>query len=200
MLTVGLTGQTGAGKSTVGKVFQSRGIPSVDCDRVAREVVEPGTECLDAIALAFGQGILLPDGSLNRGALGEIVFSDPQALNRLNGLIFPAITSRIQEILAELKAEGTMAVLLDAPTLFESGADALCGKIVAVTAPEPVRLARIMARDGLAEEAALHRMKSQHSETFFRQHADYLIENSGDIALLTARAEEVYHAIYTAVS
>lgn len=191
MLVVGLTGQTGAGKSTVGAMFTERGIPSIDCDRVAREVVEPGTACLTSLAEAFGAGILREDGSLDRRALGRIVFSDAAALERLNGLIFPAILTALRQRLDLLEEQGERCVLLDAPTLFESGADGLCGKIVSVTAGEDVRQARICARDGISAEDARRRMESQHTEEWFRAHSDFVVENNGGLDGLRAQVDEI---------
>lgn len=179
MQVIGLTGPTGAGKSSVGTVFSEYGIPSIDCDAVAREVTRPGTACLSRLAEAFGPAILRADGALDRRRLATIVFSDPGQLERLNTLIFPFILEAIRERLRALEAEGHARVLLDAPTLFESGADALCSRIVAVTAEPEVRLARICRRDGITPEEARHRMASQHTEAFFRTHSDFVIENNG---------------------
>lgn len=177
----GLTGQTGAGKSTVCDFLREKGFPVIDCDRLARDVTFPGGECLAALSDAFGREILTPEGALNRRALGGIVFSDRAQLLRLNGLIFPFIIREIENRLQGLEG----AVVLDAPTLFESGTDKLCSRILAVTAKEEVRLGRIMARDGLSEEEAMARIRSQHDEAFFREHADFLIENNGSIEALS---------------
>lgn len=189
MRIVGLTGQTGAGKSTVGRLFTERGVPSVDCDLVSREVVEPGTECLSALAATFGKGILRADGSLDRHALGRVVFSDKNELERLNQLMFPAIRKRLKQKLDVLNAQGIQCVLLDAPTLFESGVDALCHQIISVTAGEELRLERICERDGLSADEARNRMESQHTEEWFRAHSDIVLENNGDLEELTAQVE-----------
>jgi len=177
----GLTGQTGAGKSTICDFLRERGFPVIDCDRLARDVTFPGGECLTALSDAFGREILTPEGALDRRALRSIVFSDKAQLQRLNGLIFPFIIREIEHRLQSLEG----AVVLDAPTLFESGADKLCSRVLAVIAGEDVRLGRIMARDGLSREEALARIRSQHDEAFFREHADFLIENNGSIEALS---------------
>lgn len=189
MRIVGLTGQTGAGKSTVGQLFAERGIPSIDCDRLAREVVEPGTPCLAALAAEFGAGILREDGSLDRRALGRIVFSDAARLARLDELIFPAIRECLQTRLAAMEAAGERCVLLDAPTLFESGVDALCGTVLSVTAGVELRLERICARDGIPPEDARRRMASQHTEEWFRAHSDFVLTNSGEPGALAAQVD-----------
>lgn len=187
MTVIGLTGQTGAGKSTVCNYFRNCGWAVIDCDKVSREVTERGERCLTELAEAFSSTILGEDGSLDRRALGRIVFSDRAKLEQLNNIIFPHIIRRIEEKLDSLREKGETAVILDAPTLFESGADRQCDAVMAVIATPEVRLGRIMERDGLTREDAAHRMASQHSEDFFRQHADFLIENNSSLEALAAR-------------
>ena len=186
MLIVGLTGQTGAGKSTVCGYLRAQGYAVIDCDRVSREVTEPGEPCLAELAAEFSAAILRADGSLDRRALGRIVFSDRKRLDRLNEIIFPHIIRRIDERLDALRQAGESAAILDAPTLFESGADRKCALILAVLADREVRLGRIMARDGLTREEALRRMDSQLDEAFFRSHADCILENNGSEESLLA--------------
>lgn len=186
MLIIGLTGQTGAGKSTVCDYLRAQGYAAIDCDRVSREVTEPGEPCLNKLAAEFSAAVLRTDGSLDRRALGRIVFADRQKLNRLNEIIFPHILRRIDEKLDALRQEGESVAILDAPTLFESGTDRQCDLILAVLADREVRLARIMARDGLTREDALHRMDSQLNEAFFRSHADFILENNGSEQSLPA--------------
>lgn len=195
LLTVGLTGQTGAGKSTVSRIFFESGIPVINCDQIARKVVEPGQECLSALAGCFGREILLPGGELNRRKLAGIVFSDEKKLRLLNGMIFPYITAEIKLWLAALAGQGVKLALLDAPTLFESGADALCELIVAVIAREELRLARIMERDSLLEQDARARMSCQKSEEFFRSHANFVIENNNGAEELSASTKDVIETI-----
>lgn len=187
---VGLTGQTGAGKTTLCKAFEKKGFKVIDADIVAREVTEKGTDCLKKITEQFGEEILLEDGSLDRKKLGSIVFSHRDKLELLNSIIFPYISDRIVGRIREMSCGGEGFVLIDAPTLFESGTDRLCDIIVSVTADSSVRLERIMKRDNITREAALARMNAQHDEDFFRANSDYLIENNSDEgALLTAARE-----------
>lgn len=179
LFTVGLTGQTGAGKSAVSALLRRAGFEVIDCDKVSREVTEKGKPALCALVRAFSPEILTKTGELDRKALGGIVFSDPTALALLNRTIFPFIIRRIEEMCAALKEKGETLVVLDAPTLFESGADALCDYIIGVCADESLRKERIIARDGLTENEALSRMASQHTEAFFREHCHSIIENNG---------------------
>ena len=163
---IGLTGQTGAGKSTVSRVLADCGIPVVDCDRLAREAVKPGSECLLQLVRAFGRKILRPDGSLDRAGMAAMAFPDPEKLAVLNRITHKAILQLLTNRLKELEAAGQSLVVVDAPTLFESGADRLCGAVVSVTAPEAFRLERILAlgpfgtgggekADGCAERGSL---------------------------------------------
>lgn len=179
LFTVGLTGQTGAGKSAVSALLRRAGFEVIDCDKVSREVAKKGEPALYALVRAFSPDILTKEGELDRRTLGGIVFSDPAALALLNQTILPFIVRRIEEMRADLKEKGETFVILDAPTLFESGADALCDYIVGVCADESLRKARIIARDGLTENEALSRMASQHTEAFFREHCHSIIENNG---------------------
>lgn len=188
---IGLTGQTGAGKSTVSDFLREQGFAVIDCDRVAREVAAPGSECLFALVRAFGEGIRSPDGSLNRRALGDLVFSDKEQLHRLDGLIFPYILTALRQKIAALERQGHSLVILDAPTLFESGADRMCRRILAVTATPEIRLARIIRRDALTREQALARMESQLDEAYFHSHADFIIDNSGGRQALAPQLQEV---------
>ena len=188
---IGLTGQTGAGKSTVSEVFQRHGFAVINADIVAREVVAPGTPCLAEIFAVYGDAVRAADGSLDRSATARIVFSDREELSRYNSLIFPYINKAMGERISRLEKNGAEFVLLDAPTLFESKADRLCDAVVSVTAPEDVRLARIMERDHLTEENAKRRMNAQLTEAFFLAHSTYTIRNDQGLDALHASADEV---------
>ena len=188
---IGLTGQTGAGKSTVSRVFAEKGFALIDADRISREVTQMGKPCLQELFDFFGDGIRCADGTLDRKALAGIVFTDPQKLESLNSICHPFITEEIVARIEQLAQEGARLILLDAPTLFESKASDFCDLIISVTAEESLRLSRIMARDGLTEQAALERMHSQLPEHFFAEHSDYIIRNNGTTAQLYALAGEV---------
>ena len=177
MIVLGLTGQSGAGKSYVCDILRGAGIPCLDTDRVARYVCEAGTPCLAELHEAFGDGILLPDGSLDRKALGKIVFSDREKLQLLNNITHKYIRAETEEWLNTYRCAGAALAVVDAPVLFESGFDALCDCTAAVIAPEEIRLARILRRDGITEEAARARLASQHDDGFFETRCDYIIRN-----------------------
>ena len=186
MLLVGLTGQTGAGKTTVSDLLRGAGFPVVDADRVAHAVTACGHPCLAAIVRAFGTGILCPDGSMDRKAVAALIFGNPDARARYQAIIFPYITQEIRRELHILEESGTTCAVLDAPTLFESGIDSMCGAVISVIADTALRRERILARDGLTPEQADARMQAQHTEEFFRSRSDAVIENNGDAERLRA--------------
>ncbi len=190
-MMLGLTGQTGAGKSTVAALLREAGFPVIDADRVTREVQAAGSPVVTALAEAFGGDILLPDGSLDRRKLAFRAFSDPDRLAKLNAITHPAICQAIEEKIAALRAAGHPSIVLDAPMLFESGLAARCDRVIAVIADEAVRRARIRTRDHLSEAEASARIGAQRSKGFFMVHADYLLENTGDLEALRWEAGEL---------
>ncbi|MFT3952667.1 MAG: dephospho-CoA kinase [Oscillospiraceae bacterium] len=183
---VGLTGQSGAGKTAVSAVFAEAGYGVIDADKAARDVTAPGSACCKALAEffpeAFDAGF-----ALDRRRLGALVFGDRARLDLLNQTIYPFILAHIDALSDALVKAGKTLLLLDAPTLFEAGADASCDVIVSVLADENTRLTRVVARDGISEEQARKRFSSQKSAEFFRANSDYTIENNaGADALHTA--------------
>ena len=188
---VGLTGQTGAGKTTISKIFSDNGYMVIDADKVARKVVEKGSNCLYEIEELFGREVLIADGTLDRKALAAIVFTDKTKLETLNTIMHPYITKEILRMIKENSNRGVKLILLDAPTLFESHADDFCEIIISVLADENVREQRIIARDNISHEQARQRMDSQYSDEFFMSHSDYIIRNDGDIETVTKISREV---------
>ncbi len=179
MKTIGLTGQTGAGKGSFCKVLESYGIPCLDTDKTAREVVEKGTPCLKELCLHFGDGILDHDGTLDRKKLGSIAFSDKDELCALNCITHKYITEKVKNWLSEKQSEGCVAAVIDAPQLFESGVDKICDITVALLADYDIRFLRITRRDGISGDYARKRMASQMDEGFFAARCDYVIKNNG---------------------
>lgn len=178
---LGLTGQTGAGKTTVSDWIRQTGIPVIDADLVARQVVAAGRPCLRELTQEFSSGILLEDGSLNRRMLGQLVFSDSTKLAALNRITFPYILAEISLEIQEFRQAGKRLAVLDAPTLFESGADSLCAWTACVVAPEQLRLARIMARDSLSRQQAQTRIWAQNPQEFYTSRCRFVLENTGEL-------------------
>lgn len=192
---IGLTGQSGAGKTTVCAVFEQNGFAIINADKIAREIMEVGKPCLSEVTECFGNDILKNDGSLNRQKLADIVFSDSEKLKQLNAISYPYITSEILKMINKYNNECKQYVLLDAPTLFESRADDFCDLIISVTAPENLRIERIAQRDGLNYEQIKERFSSQHTEEFFINHSDFIIKNSKSIGEVKEKAKEVAEKI-----
>ncbi len=192
---VGLTGQSGAGKTTVCKVFAESGFAIINADKISRMVMEKDTPCLAEVTECFGKSILNGDGSLDRQKLADIVFNDKEKLKQLNAISHPYITTEILNMINKYGGEGRRYVLLDAPTLFESGADDFCDLIISVTAPERLRTERIAARDGLTAEQIKERFSSQRTEEFFINHSDFIIKNHGTVTELIEKVREVAEKI-----
>ena len=191
-MVLGLTGQTGAGKSTVCRMLENeQNICVVDADQIARQVVTSGTDCLAEIVLHFSIIVLNEDGTLNRKKLAEIVFNDRSQLKELNRITFPHIVAGIKNEIKAGQQAGHSIVILDAPLLFESKSDQLCDSILAVLADTEIRKQRIMQRDGLTEQEAEARISSQHDDEFFLSRADYIIRNDGDATSLRLQVVEL---------
>ncbi|MBQ8296178.1 MAG: dephospho-CoA kinase [Ruminococcus sp.] len=190
-LVVGLTGQTGAGKSTVSKTFAENGFVVINADHISRLVVQKGTECLEELQDVFGSEIITAEGTLNRKALASIVFSDKKKLEILNLIIYPYITEEILHRIDMYSANGEKLILLDAPTLFESRADDFCDLIISVVSDEEIRERRIIERDGLTEDEARKRMSCQLDEEFFKKYSDFIINNNESLERVNEISKEV---------
>jgi dephospho-CoA kinase len=195
MLVIGLTGPTGAGKGEVANIFKRYGIPVINADRVYHELITPPSSCLQELTEEFGKEILLPDGSLNRRALGGIVFSDPAARERLNTITHRYVMEEVKTQMERYRREGVPVAVFDAPQLFEAGAQRACGAVVSVLADRGLRLERIMARDNITAEAAMRRILAQKSDEFFKTHSDYIIENNGTVETLAPQVHRVLTAL-----
>ncbi len=191
MQVVGLTGGIATGKSTVAAVFQRMDCAIIDADRIAREIVRPGSPGLEALCRQFGRGILDEAGGLNRSALGKIVFRNPVLRDRLNELLHPPILARIDAALKAYRQEGRDMVILDAPLLFETGLNARTDAVVVVYAGEEVQLKRLMERDGLTREEAALRIASQMPLQEKVRRADFVIDNGGGLPATEEQAKEV---------
>ena len=179
MLKVGLTGMSGSGKGYISELLVKSGVPCLDTDLVSRQVCGAGMPCTEELRDRYGVGIIRADGSLDRAALREIVFSDPKALSDLNAITHKHILARCREWLSGWEKQGILAAVIDAPQLYESGFDSECDLVIAVTAPRAKCIKRILERDGVDEATAEKRLDAQHGEDFFRKRADIVIENAG---------------------
>lgn len=195
MHVFGLTGGIASGKSTVSARFAARGVAIVDADRVAREVTEPGSEGLAAIAKEFGAGVLAPDGTLDRKALAAQVFGDDARRKTLNGILHPLIARTSASKLAELGARGEDLAVYDAALLVENGLQDAFRPLVVVATPESLQIARICARDGGTEEEARARVRAQKPLEEKVAVADFVIDNAGPLDQLLARADEVLDGV-----
>lgn len=189
---IGLTGQTGSGKSYFGNLLKEKyGFALIDCDALSRQVTADGSPTLRVLADAFGSEILDDKGSLIRKKLASIAFSSKELTHKLNAIVHPEVTMLVDAEYDKYKQEGKPAVILDAPQLFESGLDVICAFVVAVTAPEEIRIERIKKRDGIDIERIKQRMSAQLSLAEFIEKADIVIIND-NVQSPTEQAEKVY--------
>jgi dephospho-CoA kinase len=188
-LRVGLTGGIGSGKSAVAELWRARGAVIVDADRLARDVVAPGTPGLRAIARRW-PAVIGADGTLDRAALAHIVFGDDAQREALNGIIHPRVRA-LADAMEANAPEGSIAVHV-IPLLFEGEYWKSCDATVAVIAPDHARVSRVVARDGINAEGVLARMRAQIDPSEARARATYVIENDADLETLRARAFAVY--------
>ena len=183
MHIIGITGPTGCGKTTLLRVIEAHGGFTVDCDALYYEMLRENAPMRAALTEAFGD-IFLPDGSLDRPKLGNRVFSDPDALARLNAIVYHHMGQKMRELLAEQAGQE-----------IESGLAALCDTTVAVLAPKALRLARIMARDGIPEDYARRRIEAQKPDEFYRASCGAVLENSGTPEAFQKTCEQWLQAI-----
>ncbi|KYG00221.1 dephospho-CoA kinase [Sorangium cellulosum] len=195
LVLFGLTGGLGSGKSTVAARFRAQGLPVIDADALARDVVAKGTEGLAEVVRAFGPEVLAPDGSLDRARVAAIVFDDPDKRRRLNAIVHPRIGALLLERAAEIEARGEPLACYEAALLVENGLADAFRPLVVVAVPEAVQIARAMARDGATEEQVRARLAAQLPLADKVAVADHVIDNAGDRAATERQADEVLAAI-----
>lgn len=195
MIRIGLTGTLGAGKSTVGRLFERWGARRIDADELAREAVEPRSPILEALREMFDDGVLTDDGSLDRAALRRRVAGDPEARRRLEAIVHPEVRRLREERLARARAEGVRVVVEEVPLLFEVGMEGLYEAVVVVDAPREVRRARVEEERGLGpgEFDALDGAQMDPEEK--RRRADGVIWNDGSLEALEEEARKVWDAL-----
>ena len=195
-MIIGLTGGIGSGKSVVGTMLADLGAHVIDTDKVGHRVYLPGSEGWRRLVAAFGDGIVAPDGSIDRKRLAAIVFADPERRRELNAIVHPLIFQEIGREIAERRASGfTGHVVLEAPVLLEAKGTGLVDRIWVVTAPRAAVHDRLAASRDLTADEIEARMGAQLSDAERRAHADVVIENDGDVAALRLRVEAAWRAL-----
>jgi dephospho-CoA kinase len=190
VLRVGLTGGIGAGKSEVSRRLAAQGAVLIDADAIARQVVEPGADGLTAVVAEFGDGVLRPDGSLDRERLSEIVFADPARLARLNQIIHPLVGQQMAEL--EKEAGADAIIVHDVPLIAENQLASGYDLVVVVDAPEHAQLERLIRHRQMSQEAAEARMAAQVSRDQRLAIADLVVDNSSSLAELDRQVGDLW--------
>lgn len=191
MAVYGLTGGIGSGKTEVASVLAGAGIPVIQADDIAREQLRPGQAAYDEVVEVFGDGILGPDGEVDRRALASVVFGDSEKLKRLNVMTHPRVMKAVDRRLGVLREMGHPVAVIEAALLVESGAHEGLDGLLVVTAPDPLRLQRVMDRDGVSAEEVKERMASQLPQADKAARADWNIENDAGLPELREAAAGV---------
>ena len=187
MRVFGLTGGIGTGKSTVARMFRREGLAVVDADRIAREITSPGRPAYDAIVRRFGREILLPGGRIDRGKLGDIVFSDAGKRAELEAITHPGIARGIAAEIERLASEGRGIAIVEAALIHETGRRARFEAVIAVRCDRDRQVRRLVKRDGISEEQVLRRIASQMDTDEKARRSDHVIDNSGSLSSTRAQ-------------
>ena len=193
MISIGLTGNVGSGKSTVAGIWkQERGALLIDADQIGRSVVQPGSRCLAGLVQRFGKEILLPDGSLNRRRMAVMAFSDRENLEALNSIVHPEIIRKINDQLQEARSQGAGAVVVDAALIFEFGFERYLDVVVAVDAPREIKIERMLAKGKINRETLEKILDAQLPADELKAKADHVLDNSADEESLRESALELF--------
>lgn len=192
---LGLTGQSGAGKSTVAEFLEQNGFYVINADLLVHKIYNSGSPCLKTVASVFGEDIISDNGTPDRKLLAKRAFSSKENTALLSSIVHPFVTAELFTQIKKAAESGATTVVYDAPQLFESNADVICDEIISVTAEKSVRLERICKRDNISKENALMRMNAQLDEEFFRENSDYIIENNSDLSSLNVQLESLLKQI-----
>ena len=195
MLVVGLTGSIGTGKSEAARQLEALGASIISADEVGHEAYTPNTEAWEQVVAAFGDVILQEDGEIDRRKLGALVFSDAGQLAKLNQIMHPRMARMVADKIEVLRSQGVGVVVVEAALLFEAGWDSLVEEVWVTDSPEPMVIDRLKKRNGLSEEEARKRISSQMDRTERLAKADFVIDNSGDMAGLESAVKELWDAI-----
>ena len=197
MITLGITGRSGCGKSTVTAVFAAQGVPLADADQISREILLPGSPLLPALAERFGADILKADGTLDRRLLADRAFASPEGKAALDRLTHPEIVRRIRAAKQAAQAAGAPLFVLDGAVIVGTAAQAECDRLCVVTAPFETSVARIVARDGIAPEMAARRLNAQTPEAVLTAQADYILHNDAGLDALQEAAARLCETLRT---
>lgn len=195
LLTVGVTGRSGSGKSTVAAYYAGLGYTVADGDVISRQMCMPGTACLKELAAAFGPDILDEEGALNRKALGALAFKTPQANQRLVDITHPHIIGEMLRLRDEAEKNGEKLFFADGAMIVGGALQPYCQRIVVVTSPQRLAISRIVLRDGISKTAVQSRLAAQLPEETLRAAANYVIENDGSRQALLHKAQAVLHSL-----
>ncbi len=192
---VGLTGGSGSGKGMVCRLFRTLGCSVIDTDELYHDMISSDSDCSRALIERFGPDISDADGAIIRPVLADIVFGDSQALSDLNRIAHSFVRDACESLIKKEREKGTDILIIDAPQLFEAGMDSICDHTVAVVCDRQSRIKRICDRDGITSIKATARMVAQHTDAFFCENCDYIIDNNSDIARLLCRVRVVLDTI-----
>ncbi len=194
MLTIGLTGGIGSGKSAVADLLRQLGASVIDADRLGHEAYTPNSEAWQQVVAAFGKEILTAEGEIDRRKLGSIVFADPAELARLNGIMHPLMARMVEERKTDLAAAGESVAVVEAAVMFEAGWDSLVDEVWTTYAPVERVVERLYARNGLSEEEARKRINSQMSVEERNRRSDVVVDNSFDLTALERGVRQLWQA------
>ena len=195
MIVIGLTGGILTGKSTVSEILARRGAVIIDADKIGHKAYIPQTKVWREVVDAFGIGILKDNEEIDRKKLGEIVFSDPEALARLNGIMHPAMHSMMKEEIERLRSEGVDVVVLEAAVLIEANWTDLVDEVWVTVAPEETAVKRLQDRGGLSEEQARARIRAQLASEERAKHADVIVDTNCDLSEVRAKVEGLWRRL-----
>jgi len=193
---IGLTGGIGSGKSTVSQYLAELGAVIIDADKVGHEAFKPDTEAWHEVVVTFGREILTPGGEIDRKKLGGIVFSQPEALSKLNGIMHPRMREMMKARIEEYRQQGVDVVVIEAAVLIEGNWTPLVDEVWVTVSPESAVLQRLKEQRGLAEEQTLARIRSQLSQEERLKHADVAINNDGNLDEVKAKIKELWEKLH----
>jgi dephospho-CoA kinase len=195
VIVIGLTGGIAAGKSTISQELERRGATVIDADKVGHEAYTPGTEGWQAVRDAFGEGVVAADGTIDRRALGAIIFGDPKQRDRLQALIWPVMKRMMANRLAALRADGTKVAVVEAAVLLEAGWQDLTDKVWVVTIPPDVAVQRLAERNNMPAEQARERLAAQLSNEERTRNADAVIDNARPLTETITQVGQLWDAL-----